>query len=104
MIAAREGVHWDSTLKFVSRIPSAASVSSRGVGAPRMMPPPLKPGSPQPKLSMKTRTMFGFLAANADPTVIVSATNTANTVINNLFKFFISLSSFMISPPIDALG
>jgi hypothetical protein len=32
----------------------------RGVGAPRMMPPPLNPGSPQPKLSRKTSTMLGL--------------------------------------------
>jgi len=65
MIAARDGVHCDSTLKFVRRSPSDASWSTRGVGAPRMIPPPLKPGSPQPKLSMKTRTMFGWSAACA---------------------------------------
>ena len=29
-----------STLKFVSRVPSPASLSIRGVGAPRVIPPP----------------------------------------------------------------
>jgi hypothetical protein len=40
MIAERLGVHCASTLKFVSRVPSVASLSMRGVGAPRTMPPP----------------------------------------------------------------
>jgi hypothetical protein len=31
-----------------------------------MMPPPLKPGSPQPKLSMKTMTTFGFSSASTN--------------------------------------
>ena len=60
MSADREGVHWTSTLKFVRRKPSSANLSSLGVSAPRTMPPPLKPGSPHPKLSMKTRTMLGL--------------------------------------------
>src|SRR5215471_11589486 len=38
--ADRVGVHWDSTLKLSSRIPSLANLSIRGVGAPRRMPPP----------------------------------------------------------------
>jgi hypothetical protein len=38
--AERLGVHCGSTLKFVSRSPSAASLSSRGVGAPLSSPPP----------------------------------------------------------------
>src|SRR5210317_1867311 len=61
--ADRDGVHWTSTLKFVSRSPASASESICGVAAPRMMPPPLNPGSPQPKLSMKTRTVFGLSSA-----------------------------------------
>jgi hypothetical protein len=52
MMAERLGVHCASTLKFVSRIPSAASWSMRGVAAPRVMPPPYTPGSPRPKLSI----------------------------------------------------
>jgi len=36
MIAERLGVHCASTLKLVSRVPSAASRSMRGVGAPRV--------------------------------------------------------------------
>src|ERR1039458_6295975 len=43
--AARLGVHCASTLKLSSRIPSAASWSIRGVGAPRRIPPPYTPGS-----------------------------------------------------------
>jgi hypothetical protein len=38
MSAARLGVHWFSTLKFVSRNPSAASLSRRGVGVSRAPP------------------------------------------------------------------
>src|SRR4051812_32557075 len=38
--ADREGVHCASTLKLSSRVPSLASLSMRGVGAPRRMPPP----------------------------------------------------------------
>ena len=38
MKAERLGVHCASTLKLVSRVPSAASRSMRGVGAPRVMP------------------------------------------------------------------
>jgi hypothetical protein len=34
--AARLGVHWFSTLKFVNLKPSAASLSMRAVGVPRM--------------------------------------------------------------------
>jgi hypothetical protein len=45
-IAERLGVHCASTLKLVSRVPSAASWSMRGVGAPRVMPPPYTPTSP----------------------------------------------------------
>jgi hypothetical protein len=67
MMAERDGVHCTSTLKFVRRSPSEANVSIRGVAAPLMMPPPLKPGSPQPKLSKKTRTMFGFSFAITNP-------------------------------------
>jgi hypothetical protein len=77
MIAEREGVHCTSTLKLVKRRPSLASSSSRGVGAPLMIPPPLKPGSPQPKLSMKTRTMFGLSWAN--PAAGASSTENAST-------------------------
>src|SRR5262249_51147118 len=40
MSAERDGVHWASTLKFRSRMPSLASLSIRGVGAPRRLPPP----------------------------------------------------------------
>ena len=36
----RLGVQEGSTLKLVSRVPSRARASSRGVGAPRVMPPP----------------------------------------------------------------
>jgi hypothetical protein len=36
--AARLGVHWFSTLKFVSFSPSPASRSMRGVGVSRMPP------------------------------------------------------------------
>ena len=39
----RLGVHCASTLKFSSRRPSAASLSIRGVGAPRSTPPPQQP-------------------------------------------------------------
>ena len=38
--AERLGVHCASTLKFHRRVPSDASLSMRGVGAPRRMPPP----------------------------------------------------------------
>jgi hypothetical protein len=38
-----------------------ASASSRGVAAPRRMPPPDTPISPQPRLSTKTNTMFGLI-------------------------------------------
>ena len=38
--ADRDGVHSASTLKLVNRIPSAASLSMLGVGAPLMIPPP----------------------------------------------------------------
>src|SRR5210317_663803 len=67
MIADRDGVHCTSTLKFFRHRPSLANLSSRGVGAPRMIPPPLKPGSPQPKLSMKTRTILGLSCAIDEP-------------------------------------
>jgi hypothetical protein len=36
--AARETVQENSTLKFPRRIPSAASLSIRGVSAPRTLP------------------------------------------------------------------
>jgi hypothetical protein len=36
--AARLGVHWFSTLKFVNRRPSPASLSMRDVGVSRMPP------------------------------------------------------------------
>jgi hypothetical protein len=39
-IADRLGVHCASTLKFSSLRPSPASLSIRGVGAPRSTPPP----------------------------------------------------------------
>src|SRR5271154_4114477 len=64
--AARLGGHWASTLKFRRRIPSAARWSIRGVGAPRRIPPPYTPGSPQPRLSMRTRTMLGCLPAGTE--------------------------------------
>jgi hypothetical protein len=60
MIAERDGVHCTSTLKFVRLRPSSANVSMRGVAAPRIIPPPLNPGSPQPKLSKNTKKIFGF--------------------------------------------
>src|SRR5271169_5857808 len=74
--AARLGVHCASTLKLRRRIPSPASLSIRGVGAPRRIPPPYTPGSPQPRLSISTRTKLGCLltdielvpCARADPT------------------------------------
>jgi len=37
-IAARLGVHWFSTLTFVSRTPSAPSESMRGVGVSAIPP------------------------------------------------------------------
>jgi hypothetical protein len=40
MIADRLGVHCASTLKFVSACSLGASLSMRGVGAPRVIPPP----------------------------------------------------------------
>src|SRR5271154_5262664 len=61
--AARLGVHCASTLKLSRRIPSAASLSIRGVAAPRRIPPPYTPGSPQPRLSISTTTMLGCLPA-----------------------------------------
>src|SRR5271170_5324683 len=64
--AARLGVHCASTLKLSSRIPSAASWSILGVGAPRRIPPPYTPGSPQPRLSITTTTIFGFFPAPTD--------------------------------------
>ena len=39
-MAARLGVHWASTLKLRSFIPSSARESMRGVAAPRRTPPP----------------------------------------------------------------
>jgi hypothetical protein len=39
-MADRVGVHCDSTLKFNSLRPCAASASIFGVGAPRSTPPP----------------------------------------------------------------
>jgi hypothetical protein len=59
-IAERLGVHCASTLKLVSRIASLASWSTRGVGAPRVIPPPYVPGSPYPRLSIRMKTMLGL--------------------------------------------
>ena len=52
--------------QVIRRRPSPASLSICGVAAPRLTPPPLKPGSPHPKLSKKTIMMLGFAAANAE--------------------------------------
>lgn len=69
MIADRDGVHCTSSLKFFRHRPSFASLSSRGVAAPRMIPPLLKPGSHQPKSSMKTRTILGLSCAMDEPVI-----------------------------------
>ena len=50
MITERDGVHCTSTLKFVSRSPSDANWSSRGVSAPRTILPSLKPGCTTTKI------------------------------------------------------
>src|SRR6476620_5748412 len=66
MRADRLGVHCASTLKLVSRIPSVASLSMRGVGAPRTTPPPYTPTSPYPRLSIRMKRMLGFFSAARD--------------------------------------
>ena len=55
---------WDGDLSsWVNLNPSLANLSIRGVATPRVIPPPLNPGSPQPKLSIKTITIFGLSCA-----------------------------------------
>lgn len=58
--AARDGVRAGSTRNCVSRNPSRANWSRRGVGAPRTSPPPYEPRSPYPMLSARMKTTFGF--------------------------------------------
>jgi hypothetical protein len=88
MMAERDGVHCTSTLKLVKRKPSEASRSSRGVAAPRMIPPPLKPGSPQPKLSRKTSTILGFSSAKVKGAIDAKInTTTTQNAFNDLIFF-----------------
>jgi len=47
-------------LKFVKRRPSLANWSSRGVAAPRMIPPPLNPGSPPTEVVHEYQHDVGF--------------------------------------------
>ena len=57
---ARDTTQENSTLKLFRRMPSAASLSIRGVSWPRT--DPYAPTSPHPRLSGKIRTMFGRAA------------------------------------------
>ncbi len=95
MMAERDGVHCTSTLKLVRRRPSLAIWSSRGVAAPRMIPPPLKPGSPQPKLSMNTRTMLGLSWALATMDVVITQITTSMALV---VRFIVQ------SPPLPAVA
>jgi hypothetical protein len=50
---------------------------------------------------MKTSTMLGLLAADADPTNIVSETNITNNATDNFLKCFMSSSFFSCANPDD---
>jgi len=77
--AARDGVQAGSTKNWVSRNPSPASWSIRGVGAPRSSPPPYGPKSPYPTLSARMKTTFGFCCADVCSLTTTMVANTANT-------------------------
>src|SRR5271167_1492441 len=78
--AARDGVQAGSTRNWVSRRPSFASWSIRGVGAPRNSPPPYGPRSPYPTLSARMKTTLGFLScASAGAGVAINAASNGPT-------------------------